>query len=210
GEALGFRCCRGTSGTSRSVTSAASIRMRLDSSAPTRVSVCRRRGSGAFGVRREGGGMPMRAMIIRLLLSLGIPALAAVTGTAAGADIAVPGLSAPVRVLTDADGVRHIEAANDLDGARAQGFVHCRDRLFQMDQTRRQVDGTEAELLGPGRLAGRAPAPPPGLPPAGPPRAGPGGPSTRSRSARPSRPRCPWTWTPVSPRTCWPSSPPAA
>src|SRR4029453_947033 len=152
GEALGFRCCRGTSGTSRSVTSAASIRMRLDSSAPTRVSVCRRRGSGAFGVRREGGGMPMRAMIIRLLLSLGIPALAAVTGTAAGADIAVPGLSAPVRVLTDADGVRHIEAANDLDGARAQGFVHCRDRLFQMDQTRRQVDGTEAELLGPGRL----------------------------------------------------------
>jgi penicillin amidase len=94
----------------------------------------------------------MRAMIIRLLLSLGIPALAAVTGTAAGADISVPGLSAPVRVLTDADGVRHIEAANDLDGARAQGFVHCRDRLFQMDDTRRQVDGTEAELLGPGRL----------------------------------------------------------
>ena len=100
----------------------------------------------------------MRAMIIRLLLSLGIPALAAVTGAAAGADIALPGLSAPVRVLTDADGVRHIEAANDLDGARAQGFVHCRDRLFQMDDTRRQVDGTEAELLGPG-------SPQPGRPP---------------------------------------------
>src|SRR5262245_2795075 len=95
----------------------------------------------------------MRAKIIRLVLSLGIPALAAVTGTATGTDIALPGLSAPVRVLTDADGVRHIEAANDLDGARAQGFVHCRDRLFQMDDTRRQVDGTEAELLGPGRLA---------------------------------------------------------
>jgi penicillin amidase len=94
----------------------------------------------------------MRAKIIRVVLSLGIPALAAVAGTAAGADIALPGLSAPVRVLTDADDVRHIEAANDLDGVRAQGFVHCRDRLFQMDDTRRQVDGTEAELLGPGRL----------------------------------------------------------
>src|SRR4029450_10415051 len=100
--------------------------MRLDSSAPTRVSVWRRRGSGAFGVRREGGGRPMRAMIIRLLLSLGIQALAAVTRTAAGADIAVPGLSAPVRVLTDADGVRHIEAAHDLDRARAPRRRHAR------------------------------------------------------------------------------------
>src|SRR4029453_5439109 len=123
--------------------------MRLDSRAPTRVNVCA--GAPEEGVRR--GGDRMRAMIIRLFLSVGIPALAAVTGTAAGADIAVPGLSAPVRVLTAAAGARPSEAANDLDGARAQGFVHCRDRLFQMDQTRRQVDGTEAELLGPGRLA---------------------------------------------------------
>jgi penicillin amidase len=54
--------------------------------------------------------------------------------------------------MTDRDGVRHIEATNDHDLAVASGYVHCRDRLFQMDQTRRQVDGTEAELLGPGRL----------------------------------------------------------
>jgi len=64
----------------------------------------------------------------------------------------IPGLGAAVKVVTDKDGVRHLFAQDDFDLAIAQGFVHCQDRLFQMDQTRRQVDGTEAELLGPGRL----------------------------------------------------------
>jgi penicillin amidase len=68
------------------------------------------------------------------------------------AQIPIPGLVAPVEVKTDKIGVRHLFAQDDFDLARAQGFVHCRDRLFQMDQTRRQVDGTEAELLGATRL----------------------------------------------------------
>lgn len=63
--------------------------------------------------------------------------------------IDLPGLTAPVRVVTDREGVRHLFAANDLDIARAQGWVHARDRFFQMDTTRRQVDGTLAELFGP-------------------------------------------------------------
>jgi penicillin amidase len=67
-------------------------------------------------------------------------------------EIVVPGLGSDVKVVTDNHGVRHLMAEDDFDSAIAQGFVHCRDRLFQMDQTRRQVDGTEAELLGPGRL----------------------------------------------------------
>ncbi len=66
--------------------------------------------------------------------------------------IELPGLTEPVSVVTDASGIWHIEAENDFDLAIAQGYVHCRDRFFQMDQTRRQVDGTEAELLGPGEL----------------------------------------------------------
>ena len=85
---------------------------------------------------------------------LALPALAMLgIGSCPPADtIELPGLSAPVSVVTDEHGVWHIEAKDDFDLARAQGYVHCRDRLFQMDQTRRQVDGTEAELLGPGRL----------------------------------------------------------
>jgi penicillin amidase len=69
-----------------------------------------------------------------------------------GEVIEIAVLSDTVRVTTDRDGVRHINATNDFDLAIASGYVHCRDRLFQMDQTRRQVDGTEAELLGRGRL----------------------------------------------------------
>jgi penicillin amidase len=66
-----------------------------------------------------------------------------------GEVIALPGLTSPVRVLTDASGVRHLFAENDLDLARAQGFVHARDRFFQMDVTRRSASGDLAELVGP-------------------------------------------------------------
>ncbi len=68
--------------------------------------------------------------------------------------LTLPGLTAPVRVITDREGVRHIVAANDLDSARAQGYVHARDRFFQMDVTRRQVGGDLAELLGADALPG--------------------------------------------------------
>jgi penicillin amidase len=69
-----------------------------------------------------------------------------------GAPVALPGLEAEVRVVHDALGVPHIFAQSDFDGARVQGYVHARDRFWQMDTTRRQVDGTLAELLGPGSL----------------------------------------------------------
>jgi acyl-homoserine lactone acylase PvdQ len=62
-----------------------------------------------------------------------------------GKTLEIPALTGAVRLITDRDGVRHIETANDFDLAIASGYVHCRDRLFQMDQTHRQVDGTEAE-----------------------------------------------------------------
>jgi len=96
----------------------------------------------------------MRAMLSVVLLVLA--ALLAVGVGPCQTDLGqtlVPGLGTEVRVTTDQDGVRHIVAENDFDSALAQGYVHCRDRLFQMDQTRRQVDGTESELFGPGRLS---------------------------------------------------------
>jgi penicillin amidase len=66
----------------------------------------------------------------------------------------LPGLSAPVHVTTDRDGVRHFLAEDDLDLARVQGYVHAGDRLFQMDSTRREVSGDLAELVGAGALPG--------------------------------------------------------
>lgn len=89
------------------------------------------------------------------VLALGFVALVAIgMGPCSGDEIEIPGLSQPVKLTTDPDGVWHIVAEDDFDLAIAQGYVHCRDRLFQMDDTRRQVDGTQAELRGPGRLNG--------------------------------------------------------
>jgi penicillin amidase len=62
---------------------------------------------------------------------------------------AVPGLSAPVRVVRDRWGVPHIYAQTTGDLFVAQGFVQAQDRLFQMDLWRRSVQGRLAEVLGP-------------------------------------------------------------
>ena len=61
----------------------------------------------------------------------------------------IPGLSAPVDISFDADGIPRIRAANDLDAAAALGFVHARDRMFEMDLMRRNASGRLSELAGP-------------------------------------------------------------
>jgi penicillin amidase len=57
------------------------------------------------------------------------------------------------RVVRDSDGIPHIAANSERDVVYLQGFTHAQDRLFQMDATRRQADGTLAELLGTAALA---------------------------------------------------------
>lgn len=74
-------------------------------------------------------------------------------GLAAGfVPLSVPGLSRAVSVRTDSFGVPHIFAANDRDAMFVFGYVHARDRFFQMDLLRRVFSGTAAELLGPAAL----------------------------------------------------------
>lgn len=60
------------------------------------------------------------------------------------------GLVGKVTVIEDEFGVPHIFAEKTKDAFFMQGFLHARDRFFQMDVTRRSVDGSLAELLGPG------------------------------------------------------------
>jgi penicillin G amidase len=67
------------------------------------------------------------------------------------------GLTQPVEILRDANGISHIYARNEHDLFFAQGYVAATDRLFQLEIWRRQATGTVAELLGPreiGRDAG--------------------------------------------------------
>jgi penicillin amidase len=50
--------------------------------------------------------------------------------------------------MTDDLGVPHIYAGSDHDVFFMQGYVHARDRFFQMDASRRVASGTLAELTG--------------------------------------------------------------
>lgn len=77
----------------------------------------------------------------------GVLVWATLPGGSLRADI--PGLSAPVAITLDQDGVPRIRAANMTDAAAALGFLHARSRLFQMDLLRRATGGTLAALVGP-------------------------------------------------------------
>ncbi len=65
-----------------------------------------------------------------------------------GLHAAIPGLSAPVHLDLDPDGIPRIKAATALDGAAALGFMHARDRMFQMDMMRRAASGRLSEIAG--------------------------------------------------------------
>ena len=90
--------------------------------------------------------------------AVGVCALVAIAfSTAALAERRVevqtqPGLQAQAQLITDAHGITHVAAVNETDLYFLQGWVHARDRFFQMDQNRRIANGTLAELLGPAAL----------------------------------------------------------
>jgi len=63
-------------------------------------------------------------------------------------EITVSGLTAPVEVARDENGVPRIYAANDTDAAFALGFVHAQDRMWQMEGTRRLGAGRLSEVVG--------------------------------------------------------------
>ncbi|MEQ1637486.1 MAG: penicillin acylase family protein [Methylococcales bacterium] len=63
-------------------------------------------------------------------------------------DIALPGLSAAVTINSNTLGIGAIVAENREDAFRILGFLHARDRLFQMELMRRKSAGRLAELFG--------------------------------------------------------------
>ena len=96
----------------------------------------------------------LRPVVVALALAL--PATLAggsLAAPAPSAPVAVAGLEAPASIVRDSLGVPHISARSDHDAYFLVGWLHAQDRLFQMDQTRRQASGTLAELLGPAALA---------------------------------------------------------
>ncbi len=106
--------------------------------------------------RRQGRGWWQRLLLalgVLLLLALGGAGYALwATVPAATAEVAIPGLTAPVTITLDAKGIPRIRAGNELDGYAALGWLHARDRLFQMELTRRGAAGRLAEIAGPALL----------------------------------------------------------
>jgi len=60
----------------------------------------------------------------------------------------VAGMTAPVTIARDGQGVPTIRGANRIDVARALGWLHAQDRFFQLDLLRRSSAGELAELFG--------------------------------------------------------------
>ncbi len=103
---------------------------------------------------------PLR-LIRRLLAGLGIVVLLVVVtvfgllwlSTPGGNQrLAIEGLGAPVDITLDEDGVPRVRAASAADAAAAIGFLHARDRLFQMELMRRVASGRLSEIAGPATL----------------------------------------------------------
>ena len=103
--------------------------------------------------------LPRRGLWAAMALVLATAALPAAAfignlrGPKVDGELALPGLSAPVRVQRDEHGIPYIFAANTPDLIRAQGFVVAQGRLFQIEGYRAIATGRLAESVGPGGLA---------------------------------------------------------
>jgi penicillin G amidase len=101
-------------------------------------------------------------LVRRLLVGLGFVVLlaaAVVTGVLwltlppRSQQVRIPGLSGPVDIGFDTDGIPRIRAVSATDAAAALGFVHARDRLFQMELMRRAASGRLSEIAGQATLS---------------------------------------------------------
>jgi penicillin amidase len=100
---------------------------------------------------------PFLQGIARMLAAIGVVLLllAALVGGAVWLTmprsrqaVSVPGLSGPVDITYDADWVPRVHAGSELDAAAALGFLHARDRMFQMELMRRAASGRLSEIAG--------------------------------------------------------------
>ena len=89
------------------------------------------------------------AVSVPVALAAGLALILFLTLPPARSTLRLAGLSAPVDVTLDAWGIPRIHAASEADAAAALGYLHARDRMFQMELMRRQASGRLAEIAGP-------------------------------------------------------------
>lgn len=79
------------------------------------------------------------------MLQLLVLSLAITTPSSEGI---LAGLTAPITIELDAHAVPTVRANGVLDAMMGQGFMHGRERFFQMDLTRRHAAGELSQLIG--------------------------------------------------------------
>lgn len=93
------------------------------------------------------GGLGVVVVLAVAVAAIGFAALrSTVPETSATQGLA--GLAGTVRVVSDAHGIPHIEAANRADAVRVLGYLHARDRLWQMHVLRMVAQGRLSEMFG--------------------------------------------------------------
>ena len=65
-----------------------------------------------------------------------------------GGEVALEGLGGRVTAVVDGRGVPHVFAEDERDAFRVLGYLHARERLWQMDVQRRLASGRLSEVLG--------------------------------------------------------------
>lgn len=115
-------------------------------------------------MRRIGGGVRVIRKLWFLVLSVAVAVLACtallmIDVRARSASSRLPergsvvervlGCPSPVEILFDAQGTAHVRAQDESTLWFALGYLHARDRFFQMDLARRTAEGRLSELVGP-------------------------------------------------------------
>lgn len=106
-----------------------------------------------FTLHRPPRWRVVRWLLIGLVLALLVAAASGwvyVTGSLPRHEgsVQLPGLTAPVTVERDGDGIPLIRARTEGDAYFALGYVHAQDRLFQMEMQRRVGAGRLSEIAG--------------------------------------------------------------
>jgi len=107
--------------------------------------IVRRKMTCTPGVDMSRSVHPFQRLLHALLAAT---ALATLVLPAGAAEFTFPQLAAPVTVYEDAYGIPTIKGENELDVVFVQGYLHARDRFFQMDRDRKAAAGRAAELIG--------------------------------------------------------------
>src|SRR5690349_14335768 len=103
----------------------------------------------SISTRREFSGIGA-SMRLRFVLACACVAMLGCSDDETVNPVSGPG--GDIHLVRDSLGITHVYAESDGDAFFGAGYAMARDRLFQMELTRRGAFGTESELAGSGGL----------------------------------------------------------